>query len=270
MSHFAVLVIGPDIEAQLAPYQENNMGDCPKHLLKYRVDEEWFDSEEAAVAKLGAKAAKEGYSENPNAKWDWYSIGGRWTGFFTLKAGAVGQHGEPGLMTRTPQVGTADILTKGDIDFEAMRQEAVNTASNNYDMAMRVIGHLPENKTWQEMRSEHESDNDRARTEYWHQPRCVAWKDEEKRVGWKNWPFGFSTSPDDFLITRDKYIKNARNGAATTFAVVNDGKWYERGKMGWWACVADEKDNETWNSMFTNLIDSLPDETPITLVDCHI
>lgn len=35
--HFAVLVIGDDVEKKLAPYQQNNMGDCPKEHLKYCV-----------------------------------------------------------------------------------------------------------------------------------------------------------------------------------------------------------------------------------------
>jgi len=30
MSHFCVLVVGENPELQLAPYQENNMEDCPK------------------------------------------------------------------------------------------------------------------------------------------------------------------------------------------------------------------------------------------------
>jgi len=271
MSHFSVLVIGPDIEAQLAPYQENNMGDCPKHLLKYRVDGEWFDSEEQAASKLGAEAAKEGYPENPNAKWDWYVVGGRWTGFFKLKAGAVGALGERSLLSsRDAEAGTADVLRKGDIDFASMRNEAGNKAANEYDMAMRIIGHLPKNKTWQEVRAECGDNHDKARTMFWDQERCTAWKAEEAKVGYKNWPFGFDTSPDDFVIDRERYIQNARNKAGTTFAVLKDGKWYERGKMGWWACVSDEKDAETWTSMFANLIDGLPDDTQLTVVDCHI
>jgi len=40
MSHFTVLVIGPDPEAQLAPYQENINGDCPKEYLAFNDTEE--------------------------------------------------------------------------------------------------------------------------------------------------------------------------------------------------------------------------------------
>lgn len=34
MSHFCVLVVGEDVKKQLAPYQENNMGDCPGEFQK--------------------------------------------------------------------------------------------------------------------------------------------------------------------------------------------------------------------------------------------
>ncbi len=40
--------------------------------------------------------------------------------------------------------------------------------------------------------------------------------------------------------------------------------------MGWFGSVIGEKDEETWNSMFSKLIDELPDETPLTVIDCHI
>ncbi|OGM09279.1 hypothetical protein A2Z67_05050 [Candidatus Woesebacteria bacterium RBG_13_36_22] len=34
------------------------------------------------------------------------------------------------------------------------------------------------------------------------------------------------------------------------FAIVTpDGKWHEKGKMGWWALVSDEKDGKDWKEM---------------------
>ncbi len=35
MSHFTVTVIGSNAEEQLAKFQENNMGDCPKEYLEF-------------------------------------------------------------------------------------------------------------------------------------------------------------------------------------------------------------------------------------------
>lgn len=68
-------------------------------------------------------------------------------------------------------------------------------------------------------------------------------------------------------MTKEEYLKDSGFG---TFAVVTpDGKWHEKGKMGWWACVSDEK--EGWaESYFDTFIKNADQELTITIVDCHI
>jgi len=56
--------------------------------------------------------------------------------------------------------------------------------------------------------------------------------------------------------------------ALSAFAVVKDGEWYERGDMGWFGCVSDEKPD--WANQFDNLFTSLQPNQWITFVDCHI
>ena len=52
MSHFCVLVIGNDPEKQLAPYQENNMGNCPKEYLDFNnVEDEERKNYETGTTK---------------------------------------------------------------------------------------------------------------------------------------------------------------------------------------------------------------------------
>ncbi|WP_231115051.1 hypothetical protein [Neomoorella thermoacetica] len=64
------------------------------------------------------------------------------------------------------------------------------------------------------------------------------------------------------------YIK--RNVNFTTFAVITpDGTWHEKGNMGWWGIVTNEKDNWEEN-YFKNFIEPADPETIITIVDCHI
>ncbi len=269
MSHFSVLVIGPDVDRQMAPYQENNMGDCPKQFLEFYEDED---------AKIDSETGKKGYWRNPNSKWDYYRTGGRWAGHFKVKAGVDAIPATPGYeaslgLQDIPAEDRADIVRKGDIDFDSMRNEAGEAAAKKYDFAMTIIGSLPANRPWAEIRDEHETMRDKARETYWAQPRCVAWKeagkvrrDEMEAAGMHP----LFTDPDEFLISRDQYIKKARENAFVTFAVVKDGKWYERGEMGWWAYVSNEKDNETWVSMFSKLLDELPDDTQLTVLDCHV
>jgi len=155
MSHFTVLVIGENPEEQLAPFQENNMDDCPEEFLEFHDMEDelrdnyetdtvtkvvmpdgrllstWDDEfkvsgsicigtnshkvpdhlekREVSVKEIyktfdeyarkyhgykkDERKDRYGYWENPNAKWDWCLLGGRWSGFFNLKPNREGIQG---------------------------------------------------------------------------------------------------------------------------------------------------------------------------------
>lgn len=54
--HFSIIVAGDNYEEQLAPFQENNMGDCPNEYLEFYVDGECYATKEEAERKpLGSK-----------------------------------------------------------------------------------------------------------------------------------------------------------------------------------------------------------------------
>jgi hypothetical protein len=40
--------------------------------------------------------------------------------------------------------------------------------------------------------------------------------------------------------------------------------------MGWWATVTNEIDKKSWNEHFTEMLDSLPKDYWISVIDCHI
>jgi hypothetical protein len=102
--HFTVMVIGENAEQQLAPFQENNMGDCPKEFLEFQEDDDY---------DVDVETGKKGHWYNPNAKWDWYSLGGRWSGSIKLKEGASGVVGQSGTFGN--EVGI-DSAKAGDIE----------------------------------------------------------------------------------------------------------------------------------------------------------
>lgn len=83
MSHFCTVVFCKnvrDIESILAPYQENNMGDVPERYLSF------FENEDCDI---DPKTGKHGYWENPNKKWDWWQVGGRYRCFFRTLGGQI-------------------------------------------------------------------------------------------------------------------------------------------------------------------------------------
>lgn len=83
----------------------------------------------------------------------------------------------------------------------------------------------------------------------------------------------------------NKYLKT-KNGRQVNTAYVDeidwkdifpfafitpDGEWHERGEMGWWACVSNEKEETDWKDEFKKFICSLDSKnTIVTVVDCHI
>ena len=214
---------------------------------------------------------------NPGKKWDWYSVGGRWNGYFKLKPMTMGVLGRPGLQTMNEDYepageDRADIILKGDIDIEGMRWEAGEEAAKNYNLFLNVTRDLPLPLTWEQVQERnrtgefHENgepkvDWNAAREQYNSQPMVVALRSNRETMWF---------DIDDFMCSKETYIQRARDRALATFAVVKDGKWYERGGMGWFGVVHDEKDRDTWLREFAELIDGLPDDTMLTVVDCHI
>lgn len=308
MSHFTVLVIGDDPETQLAPYHEfectgyddeyvQDIDKTEEARLEYTErkasDEDYKDKTFAEFvtdwyglkvtttpnANKISEAYKFGYClvdesgnvlkvidrTNPNKKWDWYQVGGRWAGFFKLKAkhSELVAVGTPGLMTERAKSDTADSLLKGDIDIDLMRNEAQAEAEKTWDKVHEAVkDKLQDFQTWESLREEHKSNIDEARRLYHLQPAVAAFS--------KVPDMGFFDKLDDYLVPRDHYVQTARNAAIVPFAFVRDGKWYDKGDMGWWGVVSNEKDQCDWNEEFNKMFDRLPSDTLVTLVDCHI
>lgn len=330
MSHFTVLVIGSHPEKQLAPFQENNMGDCPKEYMEFNdVEEECrtgYEKDTVTRVKLGngilvspyddqfkkpnamgfgsnthavpetleqvevpvkelypefeeyitdyhgykrdQTTGKYGYWENPNKKWDWYLLGGRWTGFFKLKDSAKGFTGEPGIMTEAPQAGYVDQCLKSGIDFESMRNEAEKNAAETFDIFSAHVDNTLPFESWSSV-TERIKNITEAWDFYHSQPRVLALRKAEKIKEFRD-KVGAFVELEDYDMTRDEYLQAARDRAGVTFAVIRDGKWYEKGEMGWWGAVSNKKDQDVWNREFQSLINGLPNDTMLSVYDCHI
>lgn len=298
MSHFTVMVIGPDPEAQLAPYHEY---ECTGENDEYVQDIDITDKVRADIGKQDRETLLEtlkwhglidkivayenladkdgehryGYAvvregelikavdrTNPNAKWDWYTLGGRWTGYFKATPGAGGVTvGKPGLMTDEALPGRADQLRKDQIDIEGMRDEAAQQATTRWTKFFALLGNDPLPPSWEEFRKRYPVIED-AREAYSALPGVSRINQSRDYV--------FCDYGKEFAGTEEQYLQRARNGAIVTFAVVHDGKWYESGSMGWWGAVADRKEPDDWHKQISALFDSLPGDTLISVYDCHI
>lgn len=216
---------------------------------------------------------------NPDHQWDWYQLGGRWTGMLKLKTGRLGALGKPGFMDNEADAGFVDQARIGDIDFAGMRDRAGQEAAVRYDHVLKLFdGLIPRiEKNWSQFLEDaaYGDDYARRRADYHGQPALIALKAIQDRVcadqtvdkdyrSFVTW-----LELKDYQVDRSEYIDQARNQAFSTFAVIKDGVWYERGRMGWWGAVLNEKDEAVWSGQFRDLVASLSDDTLISIYDCH-
>jgi hypothetical protein len=322
------------LERILAPFQENNMGDCPKEFLKFNdtedeILEEYNTGSRPKVVmpdgrlldpydnsfrpktpdgepdpmkqpevpkglKIREVPFKElyktfdifarewhghterdkttkryGYWDNPEAKWDWYEVGGRWSGFFTLKKGKTGLKGKQYNLGGTfNESGKADICYKADVDWNKIRREAENKAGVEYDQVQEAIKETKPVQAWSEILAEFGQDRiEDARKKYWDQPRTQAFR----RYSFsQRGQVSFLESVENYQVPKEQFVKQAGDGASVPFAMIKDGKWYERGEMGWFGTSRNEKDAETWGSIYHNLIKDVPEDSLLVAVDMHI
>jgi hypothetical protein len=362
MSHFTVLVIGEDPEGQLAPFQENNMGDCPREYMEFNdvEDEErekyetgtierivmpdgrlldtWEEEAKEYIADVAEKLVKAGafppppkkpivngkrnvvvgdksvlpkaklppkpepvekrkvpykelfatfeeymaewcghkerdevgrygYWSNPNTKWDWYLLGGRWTGYFKLKAGADGTLGEPGAFGNKPPepTGYADQCRIKDIDLDGMYEEAEKRANESYDKFEAVTKGLKPPEPWKTFFARF-TDIDVARQKYAEIP----WVKALRKAGME---LLFDDTVEYYCVGsggREAFVSKARMNRICTFALLKDGEWYEQGQMGWFGFAADKKEDGVWAFEFHKLLGTLPPDTLVSVYDCHI
>jgi hypothetical protein len=306
MSHFTVLVIGNDPEEQLEPFSEHldvdpietglasdvDILSFRNHYTTVNLEDKRTDLTEEIVAenkKLTFEQLYDKYGDdwngkiwqenaegklvemstyNPDSKWDWYQLGGRWGDFLKLKKGRKGEKGDGGLFGHTSNKrGWCDQALKKDIDFDGMKDAAGKEAEKTYKNVQKIFGGtIPKiEHTWDEVRDTLELTKDmtidQKRNFYHNQPAVVESKKHNEKLGW-----GFSLEP--FQVTIEEYIQEARNHALDVHAVLVDGEWHESGEMGWFAMVHNE--NPNWDDEFKALIESIDGDTLVSLYDCHI
>lgn len=231
---------------------------------------------------------------NPDSKWDWYEIGGRWNGFFALKPGATGLPVKPHYSEAAnppDKAGRTDQARKGDIDFDLMRTEAAVQAAQEFQLLQdategiepltesweavmrRALGGLAETYFSEEnIPTSEETDKEihvrisQAREERNRHPFIQAMR----AAGLSLWGDPYETYCLGHEDPMTEYIRRARASATSTYAMLIDGEWVARGEMGWFGMSRDDLDRETWGTKVAETIDGLPDDTLLTLVDCHI
>lgn len=332
MSHFTVAVITKGrptyekIEEALAPFQENNMDDCPKRFLAFHslskeykeaydtgttervrlkdgtlvyswddclyeeVTEEEYEAAKAEGRKTAYssypkptyKAKKDltaigaeivqipwkelyftfkeyledyhdakfdeemqdyGYWENPNAKWDWYQVGGRWAGSLRVapdcencglgeKSWGWGKQNPYETDGKYKKVDSARIKDLVFPDY----QERYEKAKRFWEL--KVEGQEPKN-------------------------------DQEKED--LSWDFYKTSYYENTYKDKETYAEC--EATFHTYAVIDkEGHWHAQGEMGLFGITIGAEDTlvDYIKNYKKNVFDAAGDDDYITIVDCHI
>ena len=263
MSHFVVLVSAKneeELESRLAPFDENlDVEFCviaqadgvetqAKKIIKeldaeddlrerYQTMLENGEGESILCDWHGAcrnpDTGNWGYWHNPDAKWDWWMIGGRWTGL---------------------------LASDYDPTQDPANREICGICKGTGDRDGWVYYELDEN-----------GERVRRFKDAWAEEMNGCNSCKGTGVVTK-WPTQYKSFEGDTVLVGHvdwQGLKDKSDGDAITFAVVTEeGQWVERGNMGWWAIVTNE--DEGYPEWFWQYVEQLPKDQRLWVVDCHI
>lgn len=211
-------------------------------------------------------AGRWGYFHNPNAKWDWYVVGGRWPKKFMglLKDG------------KKPLDADFNMVKIGDLDLDKINADMQDELEKlwavfvEYDYGRTEAPKEDPFKFWtvDEAIERHSfvkrfDKNDPALAS------CYHVLPENGRQTEYTWAYPSQVTKEEFFAKVFGYCNPIR-----TYAVLNqDGQWITPGDMGWWGISHAEAENmlEYSNKWMENII--LPDidkNIVLVVVDCHI
>ena len=211
-------------------YGDNEVITVP-YTEMYATFEEYMKKEHE-YDKRDKKTNRYGYWFNPNAKWDWWQVGGRWQGLLKSKTGKIGEKSL--VYPREVKEGCYDIARIGDIDFTPDEEEKQRA------------------------------------TRFWE----VVVEGQSLREGEAKDDFASFWKKEYYLDqygTKEQYARECSE--MSTFAVVTpDGKWHEKGEMGWFGCSSEtgEEAREWHNSWQDAFIKNEDPDNVLVIVDCHI
>lgn len=253
MSHFSVAVLShcpEEVDELLAPFCEctddpayleivpadTPMEEMRQMYAKEKKGDEPFDT--FVNRYYGCSYNEEldecGYLCNPNAKWDWYQVGGRWSNTLRLKPRCHGNHGEKSWCNENeaPKEGLCDQARLCDVDL--------SPDPSAYERAVRFWEVVVEGAALRADEAADQYQTFYSREYYLDQ-------------------FG----------DKHSYAQHIASFSAWAF-LTPDGEWHQNGQMGWWG--VHDATKESRNTFALALKAALDSDSALwlTIVDCHI
>lgn len=253
MSHFMTIVAVPyddicgkirnnteaerAVDRYLAPYMEDpddpaylefddhddEVREGYEHVSDGRTMDEYAE-DEGYIKHDG----KYGYMMNPNAKWDWWVVGGRWR----TKLWVEGRPADYGKIV--------------DIQWDMIRDTVLTNAQRSYNIMKEAYENGTKPKDWFCNYVEGEGIS----TGFGHEMLYIAGESLDEYVHRHGYDVECPLDPYAFIDM--------------------DGKWHEKGHMGWFGISTDECPQDEWYKEFESFVSSLGPEDYLVVVDCHI
>lgn len=207
---------------------------------------------------------------NPNKKWDWWTVGGRYSGKLTVRV----PHGEYFTLDQS------SCAPVNMVDFDEMLLTNKQARLDQIDSMHRLCRNEHPDMSYEMFLAAMED----------YRATLVRLRKEWEEAGssgsfakfinahpdgpeWRAHPVSTACSVySNYQLEGNQTLEEWAAAAQplTAFAFVKDGKWYEMGRMGWWAMVSDSKDEADWEKEVGDMVQSLRADQWITVVDCHI
>tara|TARA_B100000745_G_scaffold291295_2_gene230934 strand:+ start:399 stop:1529 length:1131 start_codon:yes stop_codon:yes gene_type:complete len=197
---------------------------------------------------------------NPNAKWDWWQIGGRYGG----------------------RLQGQDCRRRSELDLNRMHEHVIQIRNTAVDEAVvRANNEMGLSRqevfdSWQEwtailknLRTEWEQGGEEG--SFW----MFLDKKEQEHPQLKQYRnlasiVHMHVGLNETSTPIEEYLNPENVPIITAWGIVKDGEWFEQGEMGWWGLSSNNKDMKDWDSFVTETITELDEDKYITVVDCHI
>lgn len=230
--------IKPRVEAEEKYFNEHPEKESPDPMCG-RYGPEWWEREDLVAkrpegVKLGDPFGDDDDGDclgtgtytstyNPNSKWDWYVIGGRWNGWLA---------DEDKQPENDPRNWKTCWICGG-------------TGKRDDELGRKAREENPEYT-------------------------CNGCSGTGKELKWPTEQIqsDMNIVPVELLLE----LERRRGELPRPFAFVTpDGEWHEKGEMGWWGMVRDEKEADSWESQWRDAVAKYSDgEHVLISVDCHI
>jgi len=224
---------------------------------------------------------------NPDMKWDWWVLGGRFSGMLIPRAGADTRTGEPGVNGTTyvdsmlgharllrdrrrsllVQFGTGvDAVRKSDLNIEAMRQREIALRSDTWSWCVEAASThrlVDDPVALDRIRTDFGRAHARLKQMRFDQPLIDYLPPAPDPYGADLLPYrGIFLESGIYLGPRNITDWIEATPPFLTWSIVKDGSWHEVG--------AGFEDEETWQRQFRGIFEQIPPDHWLAIVDCHL